>query len=648
MEKNKKKIKWLILGYLLLFVILLSFYLINSTALMENCYEVIYLSLVYVLTLPFIVGRKVIHKKVIYPLYFLLAILLSLFAYKITYFGYSIVTLFLFAVAVTPIIYQKLSKNNLKKTFRVLIPLLLLIISVAYIFNETAIFYSPSSPDISFPFSFTKEERDIYVGKYKISVIDNQNEKTELRLIVTDDIHKFKTGVTSNYYNYYNTTLEVYKNDTLKQKYYFINTSVLADSLTIECLGSNDGNPTSKLDEELDGTYVYLSFKDDVYELDTAFINDITDKVVLSKVDEFEDTPKNTVTKEFYFYDDNHGHYGISYSEPSEDKTVLSHYTCTTDDCSANYATNYFSVIKDSQYYVFNVKTGKITNTLSTTKKYGIMDLVMKDNLPVGLLLDDMETTKLKMSYYDFAADKETIDTKMCDYIRIDSNVKGNDYLYCTHGDYSSLVDTNGNIVKAGVTGSIGDSKDNVYFYESDYPDGIPHLTPTVKKLYDKDFNIIYTAENNEEKLKLYNIVTDKDSITYATNKKFYTYKSNTKTNESKEEYKDIYKIFNDYAIVNKDDYVTIIDYKEKVVTTLCKLTSENKIKETFMLNDNSAIVIRITDPNITVSDIEVTEENKDILNDKEKFEKYKEDHAVYEYTYYINEARLEKKADFI
>lgn len=108
MEKNKKKIKWLILGYLLLFVILLAFYLINSTALMENRYEVIYLSLVYVLTLPFIVGREVIHKKVIYPLYFLLAILLSLFAYKITYFAYSIVTLFLFAVSVTPIIYQKL------------------------------------------------------------------------------------------------------------------------------------------------------------------------------------------------------------------------------------------------------------------------------------------------------------------------------------------------------------------------------------------------------------------------------------------------------------------------------------------------------------------------------------------------------------
>ena len=66
------------------------------------------------------------------------------------------------------------------------------------------------------------------------------------------------------------------------------------------------------------------------------------------------------------------------------------------------------------------------------------------------------------------------------------------------------------------------------------------------------------------------------------------------------------------------------------------------------MLNDNSAIVVRITDPNITASDIEETESNKDVLNDKEKFEKYKADHAVYEYTYYINEARLEKKADFI
>lgn len=289
-----------------------------------------------------------------------------------------------------------------------------------------------------------------------------------------------------------------------------------------------------------------------------------------------------------------------------------------------------------------------ITNTLSTTKKYGIMNLVMKDNLPVGLFLDDMETTKLKMSYYDFAADKETIDNKMCDYIRIDSNVKGNDYLYCAHGDYSSLVDTNGNIVKAGVTGSIGDSKDNVYFYESDYPDGIPHLTPTVKKLYDKDFNIIYTAENNEEKLKLYNIVTDKDSITFATNKKFYTYKSNTKTYESKEEYKEIYRIFNNYVLVNKDDYVTIIDYKGKIVTTLCKLTDDNKFKSAYINNDNDKIIIRISDSNITASDIEEPEENKDILNDKEKFEKYKKDHAVYKYTYYINEARLEKKADFI
>lgn len=154
--KNKKKIICLILGYILLFIVLLAFYLVNSTTLLENYYEVIYLSLMYILTLPFIVGREVTHKKVIYPLYFLLAILLSLFAYKITYFYYSIITLLLFAVAVTPIIYQKIQKNNLKKTFRVLIPLLLLIISVAYIFNETAIFYSPSSSDISFPFSFIK------------------------------------------------------------------------------------------------------------------------------------------------------------------------------------------------------------------------------------------------------------------------------------------------------------------------------------------------------------------------------------------------------------------------------------------------------------------------------------------------------------
>ena len=119
------------------------------------------------------------------------------------------------------------------------------------------------------------------------------------------------------------------------------------------------------------------------------------------------------------------------------------------------------------------------------------------------------------------------------------------------------------------------------------------------------------------------------------------------KSYESKEEYKEIYRIFNNHAVVNKDGYATIIDYNEKVITTLCKLTTENQVKHVYMNDEDNVITVYISDPNITASDIEETAYNKDVINNKEMFEKYKEGNTFYKYNYYINESRIEKKAVF-
>ena len=106
---NKKKIKWLIVGYSLLFISILTFCLLNYEEFAFCFAEILYLALFFILTLPFIIGIEVTNKKVIYPLYYVAILLLTWGANTLTYFTYSSLTLFLFAVSLTPIIYERLS-----------------------------------------------------------------------------------------------------------------------------------------------------------------------------------------------------------------------------------------------------------------------------------------------------------------------------------------------------------------------------------------------------------------------------------------------------------------------------------------------------------------------------------------------------------
>ena len=62
---NKKKIKWLIVGYSLLFISVLTFCLLNYEEFAFCFAEILYLALFFILTLPFIIGIEVTNKKVI-------------------------------------------------------------------------------------------------------------------------------------------------------------------------------------------------------------------------------------------------------------------------------------------------------------------------------------------------------------------------------------------------------------------------------------------------------------------------------------------------------------------------------------------------------------------------------------------------------
>lgn len=133
---NNKKIKWLIVGYSLLFISILTFCLLNYEDFAFCFLEIVYLALFFILTLPFIIGIEVTNKKIIYPLYYVTILLLTWGANTLTYFTYSSLTLSLFAVSLTPILYERLLNEKNRKLLRIVIPTFLLIISLFFMYGE--------------------------------------------------------------------------------------------------------------------------------------------------------------------------------------------------------------------------------------------------------------------------------------------------------------------------------------------------------------------------------------------------------------------------------------------------------------------------------------------------------------------------------
>lgn len=642
---NKKKIKWLIVGYSLLFIFLSISYLLSSKFPDIWSYETLYFSTIYFLTLPFVLGIEIPKKKIIYPLYFLAAIAISWITYRETYLCYSLFTLLVFTISVTPLLYPKTLNNKVRKVLRIVIPIIFLAGSIFLVYQELG--FNNNYIDTDFD-TDTSYDEGIYIspsflGNYKSTIIDDQKNIKEMRLVISDKKNEFDENLFSDVAIYYNTTLDIYENETLKKRYYFLNKSLTDDNLTFECLASYNADNPSKLDKTLLGSPVDLTLSNNTYTMNINFITNSGGKVVFSKVAVFDDTTQYTNVKEYYFYDAGDNKYKYTYNEPT-DKKVLSHYVCNTNDCNLYVESDYFAVIReDKSYYVYNVKTGNIINSFTTKEKYLVVNLIAKNNFPSGIILEQTNDYKSKVSYYDFYYGKETINAEMCDYIYDPGEKLPGNYLFCKKNNSTNLVNTKGEIVKEEVDSFVSSDDGTVYFYESVQES--PTTVPVVKKLYDKNFNIIYTDKNDGEKLDYDNMDVDADSITFVTNKKIYTYKGNTKVFESKTDYKEIYKVSKNYIVVNKNDYVTIIDPKEKVIATVCKLSPENKVKYIYTKDGTDILSIYVFDPNIVADEIEVTEYNKDILSDKEKFEKYKKGHTFYEYDFHTNESKIEKKA---
>ncbi len=113
-------------------------------------------------------------------------------------------------------------------------------------------------------------------------------------------------------------------------------------------------------------------------------------------------------------------------------KKVLSHYVCNTNDCNLYVESDYFAVIReDKSYYVYNVKTGNIINSFTTKEKYLVVNLIAKNNFPSGIILEQTNDYKSKVSYYDFYYGKETINAEMCDYIYDPGEKLPGNYLFC-------------------------------------------------------------------------------------------------------------------------------------------------------------------------------------------------------------------------
>lgn len=78
-----------------------------------------------------------------------------------------------------------------------------------------------------------------------------------------------------------------------------------------------------------------------------------------------------------------------------------------------------------------------------------------------------------------------------------------------------------------------------------------------VKTLYDNKYNVFYNA-SGDKYLNSYVYKIDNNELVLAHDNKFYIYKKYELVYESKNEYKEIYNVFDSFIAVNKDGYLTL------------------------------------------------------------------------------------------
>ena len=322
--------------------------------------------------------------------------------------------------------------------------------------------------------------------------------------------------------------------------------------------------------------------------------------------DKMYNTKKGT---KFYVYvnrenDNSIYGYNILEEEDDEDRDKVGTYTCKNNGCNVytvdcDYGK--YILVYDHGYFIYDLKKQenviqlKISRQIDTAYLYAesedkvsAIDLLYADkkNVEYGAFYSVKEN---KMVYdftknVDYDADGTILSKNFV--IKKTFLGKDRDYIESVKDFKYELIDLKTNkVVKNNIYSAIT-GKNVVYFYEAKgyFEEGL-----TITKLYDENFNEIYT-HNSDDYFEY--IVTDDDKLILEHDGQYFIYDKNYKLIKSSKKYYHIWKLTDNYFVGGLNNVVAIYDYDDRVVQ---KLADEYlDINGTSIEKESDGIHIRI------------------------------------------------------
>ena len=246
---------------------------------------------------------------------------------------------------------------------------------------------------------------------------------------------------------------------------------------------------------------------------------------------------------------------------------VVYTYECESLFCKVFDASKDYALVYDNKdYFLYNYKKDKKMSLDIPYQMYNDMELLVgKKSETVGLALEDRTND---VAVYNLDKEKMVVDFGNYESINTDSNLIRAGYVVVSNDEFMDdkrlvSLDT-GKVEKEGIYGAL--SNDSVtYFYD------INGFYEDISKIYSSDFKLI--VDFKEEAIVDYYLNED-GRLFYSFDKKFNIVEKN-KISYTSKAYDQVYNVIKDYVIVNKNDNLVLLDYKENEIANLAKLTKD-------------------------------------------------------------------------
>lgn len=231
-------------------------------------------------------------------------------------------------------------------------------------------------------------------------------------------------------------------------------------------------------------------------------------------------------------------------------------YYCSNNSCEViNYKNNY-GVIKDGEYYIYDLKSNK--KKLLNLNIIKDAEIFFDDDKLSGLFVKDNEE---KYGYYSIEKNKllsafiynSIKETKVKNYIL--ASIESSEYLI-DYNNFDIKITAEDSSIKAYKTNN------NLYYIVTN--------KNSESNIYNENFEILF----DNEYLKEFGISSNGSIVLRKDNNSYSVYNNDGLLIKSSKNYKDVNKIMDNYILViDTDDDLKLIDYDGNVINNLLTIT---------------------------------------------------------------------------